>query len=166
MDSKKVIAVVSDSHGNFDALRQVVELHPEVDALLFLGDGMRDFEDLQALYPTIPMMGVPGNCDYDCMENHTKVYFCGGKKLLLTHGHFYNVKMGTEYLLATARAASAAAVLYGHTHWSVAVREPDGLWRINPGSIGYSRRYALITISGRNMDAQLCRLPEPEKKEE
>ena len=166
MSSKKVIAVVSDSHGNFDALRHVVEVNPNLDALLFLGDGYRDFEELQRLYPTLPMMGVPGNSEYDSNEQETKVYHCAGKKILLTHGHNYHVKLTMEYLLATERKVGVQAVLYGHTHWSSITQEPDGLWRVNPGSIGYSKRYALLTIDGDTIDAQLCRLPEPGEKNE
>lgn len=160
MKSKKTIAVVSDSHGNFDALHQVVQLHPELDALLFLGDGIRDFEDLQYLYPRIPMMGVPGNCDYDSTEKSMKIFHCAGKKLMLTHGHEYHVKISMAYLLSAARTEGVEAVLYGHTHWSSAERESDGLWRVNPGSIGYSKRYALLTINGDDIDVELCRLPD------
>lgn len=159
MLSQKVLAVVSDSHGNFRALHRVMELHPQVDGLLFLGDGMREFEDLQSLYPALPMIGVPGNCDYGYTGNHTKIYFCGSKKMMLTHGHFYHVKTGVEYLTDTARAAGAAAVLYGHTHRPVAEREADGLWRINPGSIGFSESYALMTVRGKEISVRLCELP-------
>ncbi len=157
MYSQKILAVVSDTHGNFNALQQVMERHPRLDALLFLGDGMREFEDIQSLYPAIPMMGVPGNCDYGYPDPHTKIYFCQGKKLMLTHGHFYQVKVGVEYLITAAAAAGAAAVLYGHTHRPVAQQEPNGLWRINPGSLGMSGSYGLLSV-GKKIEFQLCQL--------
>ena len=100
MGNKKVIAVVSDSHGNFDALHHVMEDNPDLSALLFLGDGYHDFEKLEREFPTIPMMGVPGNCDYDCDEPFTKIYHIDGKKLLLTHA--YEPKR--ESALAEAKA--------------------------------------------------------------
>ena len=40
-------------------------------------------------------------------------------------------------LLRDARAAGAAAALYGHTHEAVCALEEDGLWVMNPGSCGY-----------------------------
>ena len=165
MSQKKTIVVVSDSHGNYDALRHAVEDNPDLSALLFLGDGYHDFEKLEREFPAIPMMGVPGNCDYDCDEPFTKIYHIAGKKLMLTHGHNYQVKLTMDYLLAIARKHEAAAALYGHTHWSNVGQERDGLWRVNPGSISYSKRYALITIDGDEVTAELRQLSEPKKEE-
>lgn len=54
----------------------------------------------------------------------------------MTHGHCHGVKMGTGRLLADARVAQAAAVLYGHTHTPDCYQESDGLWVLNPGSCG------------------------------
>ena len=163
MSTKKIVAVVSDSHGNFDALHQVLEENPDLNALLFLGDGYHDFEKLEREFPTIPMMGVPGNCDYDCDEPVTKIFHIAGKKLMLTHGHNYQVKLTMDYLLAIARSHKADAVLYGHTHWSSVLQEKDGLWRVNPGSVGYSKRYALLTIDGDTITAELQYLSAPKK---
>lgn len=165
MSQKKTVAVVSDSHGNFDALHHVVEDNPDISALLFLGDGYHDFEKLEREFPAIPMMGVPGNSDYDCEEPFTKIYHIAGKKLMLTHGHNYQVKLTMDYLLAIARKHEVDAVLYGHTHWSSVLREADGLWRVNPGSVGYSKRYALLTIDGDEITAELCYLSQPKKDE-
>ena len=53
----RTLAVASDSHGSFDALEQILLENPKTDGFLFLGDGMREFEDLQGLYPNLPMVG-------------------------------------------------------------------------------------------------------------
>lgn len=158
MQREKLLLAVSDVHGNFDALHQVMLLHPQVDGVVFLGDGMREFEDIRSLYPRIPMMGVPGNCDYGCPDHHTKIYFWGGRKLMLTHGHYYHVKEGLDYLAQAAISAGAAVALYGHTHCQGECQR-DGVWCINPGSLGMSREYALLRLENQALSVQLCRLP-------
>ena len=57
------ILVLSDSHGCVDPMQQCVEL-VQPQAILHLGDCARDADRLGRLYPRIPLLGVPGNCDY------------------------------------------------------------------------------------------------------
>ena len=158
MGNRATAVVVSDSHGNFDALYRILQLHPKPDAVLFLGDGYNDFEDLQAVFPEIPMMGVPGNCDPDCTERDVKIYELAGKRILLTHGHLHYVKVAMGSLCKEALHENAHAALYGHTHNPVVFREPNGLLIMNPGSVKRGC-YGLLTIDGDTMGAQLCELP-------
>lgn len=152
---QRLLAVASDSHGNYNALEQLLMENPNIDGLLFLGDGMREFEDLQSVHPNLPMVGVPGNCDYSYREPHTRIYQDRELRIMLTHGHYYHVKSGLEYLLEAARASNVSAVLYGHTHQERAEREANGLWVINPGSLGFSRTYALLEVSQQGIQAEL-----------
>lgn len=154
----RLVAVASDSHGDFNALEQILEENPKADGFLFLGDGMREFEDFQHLHPELPMIGVPGNCDLAYRGPYTRIYQDHDLRLLLTHGHLHHVKQGLEYLLNAARAEGVAAVLYGHTHREQAYRETDGLWVVNPGSLGFSGTYALLEITTEKFQAKLCRL--------
>ena len=151
----KVLAVTSDSHGDYDALEQVLLDNPNIDGLLFLGDGMREFEDLQGLYPNLPMVGVPGNCDWSSRGPFTRIYQDRNLRLMLTHGHQYHVKSGLEYLLDAARDQDAAAVLFGHTHRELLQQEDDGLWVINPGSLGHSGTYVILEITEDGIRARL-----------
>ena len=151
----KVLAVTSDSHGDYDALEQVLLDNPNIDGLLFLGDGMREFEDLQNVHPELPMVGVPGNCDFWCRGPHTKMYQDKGLKLMLTHGHYYHVKTGLEYLLDAAKSSQVAAVLYGHTHREKIEQDSSGIWIINPGSLGFKKTYALMKISENSIQAEM-----------
>lgn len=64
----------------------------------------------------------------------------------MTHGHLHGVKMTRLRLLKDARAAGAAAALYGHTHSPDCHQEDDGLWVLNPGACGTS--VGLITTDG------------------
>lgn len=133
------ILVLSDSHAYSDFMRRCMDtLRP--DAVIHLGDYVSDGRELSRLYPRIPFYQVPGNCDsYRCDPGmmHTIVVNLSGVRLMLTHGHDYNVKAGIHKLLCQARKAGADAVLYGHTHAPDCHREKDGLWVLNPGSAGY-----------------------------
>ncbi len=151
---QRLLAVASDSHGNYNALEQLLMENPNINGLLFLGDGMREFEDLQSVHPNLPMVGVPGNCDYSYREPHTRVYQDGDLRIMLTHGHYYHVKDGLEYLLGAAKSSNVSAVLYGHTHREK-VEQEDGLWIVNPGSLGFSRTYALLEITPKGIQAEI-----------
>jgi len=151
----RILAVTSDSHGRYGALEQVLLDNPNIDGLLFLGDGMREFENLKNAYPNLPMVGVPGNCDYWYREPHTRFYQDRGIKLMLTHGHYYHVKTGLEYLIDAARESKADAVLYGHTHREKVEQQSDGLWVVNPGSLGFTKTYALLEITEDGIQVKL-----------
>ena len=45
------LLVFSDSHGMPLYMREALERHRTADAVIFLGDGMRDFEAMRALFP-------------------------------------------------------------------------------------------------------------------
>ena len=61
------ILVLSDSHGCVEPMEQCVErVQPQV--ILHLGDCVRDAQRLEERYPDIPLLGVPGNCDYGGLD--------------------------------------------------------------------------------------------------
>lgn len=133
------ILVLSDSHSCMEFMERCVE-RVRPDVLVHLGDYHRDGQKLHRLYPDIPFYQVPGNCDeygYADCGPATVVEKIGGVKLYMTHGHRHRVKSSVCALLRDARAAGAAAVLYGHTHIPDCHREEDGLWVLNPGTCGY-----------------------------
>lgn len=133
------ILVLSDSHASLSFMRCCVEA-VKPDAMIHLGDHYDDGEALRELYPHIPLVQVPGNCDrYRCPPHIPEILVTRvlGVELYLTHGHKHNVKMYTGKLLRDARACKVDAVLYGHTHEAECSREEDGLWVLNPGSCGY-----------------------------
>ena len=59
--------------------------------------------------------------------------------MFITHGHGYGISMGTERLEEEARYRKAEIVMFGHTHRPY-LREADGLWMVNPGSLSYPRQ--------------------------
>ena len=148
------LIVISDTHGRADAyIERVLRLHSDRDAVLFLGDGIRDFLglDLRNLF------AVRGNCDVYCPDDvpAERLLTFDGVRILMMHGHTHSVKSGTARLLAYARASGADVVLYGHTHEPIEryMRDSDeerGIYLFNPGSLGEPRgnapSYGVIEI--------------------
>lgn len=105
------------------------------DLILFLGDGIRDCQEIFNCYPHIPLRAVRGNCDFGANELDRDEFICDNKRIVMTHGHLYNVKLGYAGLVNMACCAGADAVLFGHTHRKF-YAVIDGLHVINPGSVG------------------------------
>lgn len=145
------ILLFSDSHGNEDNMIRAVERERPftLDAIVHLGDGWRDAEALHRLYPRIPLEQVPGNCDLGRFEERERVVFFGDCRVLLCHGHTLGVKSSLLRASYEARERGAQALLYGHTHIPH-IDYHDGLWLVNPGSIGDWRRpsYGVLTVEG------------------
>lgn len=138
MEALKIL-VMSDSHSGISFMRMAVKtLKP--DAIIHLGDYVRDGDVIAEECPNIPFYQVPGNCDLHWLNRslpEIQIRNIGGVKVYYTHGHRHGVKTYKENLYADARAADAQIVLYGHTHEADCHREPDGLWVLNPGSCGF-----------------------------
>lgn len=141
------LVIISDTHGKCSRIVEVLSRNPQYDALLFLGDGLRDF-DVDGLGGFV---GVCGNCDgISCFGNvmPTERMLCfDGVKILMTHGHKYSVKFGTEALAEYAACQNADVVLFGHTHAPLEKYIPSGIrlgntvtekpmYLFNPGSLG------------------------------
>jgi len=63
------LLVLSDSHGARDAIKRILNKEQNnVDAVIFLGDGLRDLEQALAFFPHLRVYSVAGNCDYGALE--------------------------------------------------------------------------------------------------
>ena len=143
------IIVISDTHGRPSIIEKIIEAQPTAKHLFFLGDVIKDIEDMPFMYPSHTFHIVSGNCDYGSTYKSADIAVVGGKKILFTHGHAYSVKSGKGRLSKWATAEKADIVLYGHTH--VAKTEyADGVLFVNPGSPTCPREgrssYAVIDI--------------------
>lgn len=137
--------IFSDAHGRTAGMTAAFRRQRRTpDAVLFLGDGVRDFSP--ADFPGSACFAVRGNCDLlvpsEVAEDEMILRF-EGHTLFLTHGHLYHAKYGTDRLIAHARAVGADIVLFGHTHRPTLERVPteEGgeIILFNPGSIGRDR---------------------------
>jgi putative phosphoesterase len=140
------IIVFSDSHGD-KANMETAILREGPDMLIFLGDGIADFKVLLKAFPGIEAYGVKGNCDLRSNERERLIIGAEDKKILMMHGHQYNVKLGMERFFFAALEAQADIALFGHTH-SPYNKEVRGIKILNPGSIGRGLKpsYGLIII--------------------
>lgn len=143
------ILVTSDSHGSAYALCRVAETEPDAEAMIFLGDGLRDLDGLCRRHPSLRVYSVRGNCDLAALEAGEGLAAFGGVLFFYSHGDRYGVKYSREQLAETAKARGADAALYGHTH-TAACERIEGVTVFNPGSVGQPRHgsasYGVITI--------------------
>lgn len=147
----KKLIVMSDTHGFSSTFRRVLEKEREADALIFLGDGLRDLETVAQLRPRLPVYSVQGNCDFACQEPMDGLAPFEGVLIYYTHGHLFGVKHGLEQLAQVAANRGADLALFGHTHMPCRERLGD-ITLFNPGSAGAPRdgwaSYGVITLPG------------------
>ena len=156
--SMKVI-VCADSHGAFAAAERLLEQNREAAAVIFLGDGAEEWEDLCAIYPQMPFYPVRGNCDWGSDWPAVRVVELGGHRLFCTHGHLYGVKSGDMGpLLRAAKAENCDIVLYGHTH-AARIEYREGRHLLNPGSLRDGGSYGVITIHDGQCEFSWKRVP-------
>ena len=97
------LLVLSDSHGRKNLMLKAVELHPEADAVIFLGDGEGDIDFLKEIYPDIKLYAVCGNCDFSSSLPLFLLEKFGGKTVYAGHGHNESVKYSLYGLKQKAR---------------------------------------------------------------
>ncbi len=154
------ILVFSDSHGRRGKIEEAVARQiKKPDAVIFLGDGLRDMTDAEI--GDIPIYAVRGNCDtmnmFTMDAPDEQCLILGDKRIFFTHGNRYGVKSTLASLINEAVKRDADIVLYGHTHESYereltsdneyAIKLKKPLYIMNPGSISTSPyRFGVITV--------------------
>ncbi len=151
------ILVISDVHGRRDAVERVLTQHPDAATVIFLGDGLRQVEDVADDHRSRAFIMVPGNCDFSATLPAARLEILGGKRFFITHGHKYNLKYGLYTIEMAARERQAAIVLFGHTHQPLE-EYVDGLYMLNPGSLGYEGSYGLVDVSPAGLVTRVMRL--------
>lgn len=148
------ILVISDTHKKLNNAINLIDRVTDLDLVIHLGDHYRDAEDLQAIYNELNFEYVAGNCDF-ASENGLKerLLEINGKKILLTHGHYYQVKYGYNLVAGLLEEKKVDVVLFGHTHLPVIEYIGDKII-MNPGSTSEPRRgnlpsYAILEIDER-----------------
>ena len=130
------------------------------DQIIFLGDGVRDAEAIEAEYPQIPIIILRGNCDWT-VDGHKEsaLFKLDGVRIFAAHGHRHNVKIDRDAFWNSVVCSGSVLGLYGHTHRAL-IEEADGRYLMNPGSIGdlSSPGYGLVTINGGKAACELRKL--------
>lgn len=134
------ILVVSDTHRKDENLRQVIKTHGPLDMLIHLGDA--EGSDIKIggwVNEGCELLMVLGNNDFFSNLDREKEVKIGRYRVLLTHGHYYNVSLGVERLEQEARDRQVDIAMFGHTHRPF-YEVHNGIIILNPGSLSYPRQ--------------------------
>ena len=134
-----------------------IEKEENINQIIHAGDVHSDVEDLQTLYPKIPIAFVKGNNDLwlrDVPEDRI-FEFCG-IRIFLTHGHNYGVKYSLAALLKKGREVGASLVIFGHTH-SALCETHSGITLFNPGSA--TRSYGVLEAKNGEFSLEIKKIP-------
>ena len=149
------IGVLSDSHGNVEALKKTFQMFEGVSGILHAGDILyhppRDtnFSDYRLIdcvnllnKQVTPIIAVKGNCDsevYDELlefdtDKSTTTYRFNDINIVINHGHL----LSDDAKIKLAKDLKARIFISGHTHIPV-LEEKEGVILLNPGSIARPR---------------------------
>ena len=134
------ILIVSDTHRKDDNLKKVLEEVKPIDMFIHLGDaeGSEQFIP-EWLNPECEVQMVRGNNDFFSDLDREREIRIGQYQVLLTHGHYYNVSLGTETIKREAVERKVDMVMFGHTH-RPCYDVKDDLVFLNPGSLSFPRQ--------------------------
>lgn len=148
------ILLVSDTHGNNEALDYLVKQYPNMDLYLHLGDSESDE------YSIYPFRSVRGNCDYFGDFQDSLIIPTPYGNMLAQHKPNPNPNI--------LRKNHIKIFVYGHTHMRKYADE-FGIITINPGAISFARdayyySYAILDINKEKVDVEFHTLDENNSK--
>ena len=152
------LLIVSDTHGRSDRLARLFEMHKNVDAVIFLGDGLSDLDRAKAESYNFTVFAVRGNCDAlggslltICARDELTFNF-EGVNFFALHGHTRQVKGTLTNAIYAANEKGADVLLFGHTHEPLLTYISNEEYNLNkpmyifnPGSLA-SYSYGLCEI--------------------
>ena len=134
------ILIVSDTHRRDENLRLVIERTAPLDMVIHLGDAEGSEDRIAGwLGENCPLQIVLGNNDFFSQLDREKEIMIGRYRVLLTHGHYYNVSLGAEQLREEAVARNCHIAMFGHTHRPYLDITPQ-ITVLNPGSLSFPRQ--------------------------
>ncbi len=150
--------IFSDSHKNFVPMQKAMEAEGNVRHIIHAGDVQSDVEDLEIVYPHLPIAAVKGNNDW-FVQNvpDDRVFELGGVRIFLTHGHNYGVKYSLQKLIQKAKEVSARIAIFGHTHIPLH-KEVDGVVLFNPGAA--AKGYGVLEVLDGEFSLSYKKLPD------
>ena len=154
----KKIIVVSDSHGNRQALDDLYGIFSESDIIIHLGDTSSDGGYIRKNFPDKTVV-INGNCDIMSVGEKEKIINCEGVNIFCCHGHAYSVKSTLSRLAKRAKELDCKLALYGHTHDALE-SEIDGVTLLNPGTLSrYSQKsYLYLVVNGDKFTQKIVRI--------
>jgi len=155
------IAVISDTHGSVkECINTLLHIN-NIDKVIHLGDNTNDAVEIASI-TQIETIFVKGNCDvYDHNTPEEMLIELNSKKILITHGHKYNVKSGLNNLYYRGKELGVDVVLFGHSHNPLIV-DYDNIIFFNPGSTTLPRACSKKSIGiievGEKIEAKLLKI--------
>ncbi len=168
------ILILSDTHGELDATREVIHEHSDADLMIDLGDIGFDLKELDGF------VIVKGNHDKATKLPREKVIEVMGHRILCTHGDMFEAEtieevfamktdkdcdimqlcMETLYrhIVRYAKKKQCDIVCFGHTH--IRIHEiRDGVTLVNPGSLlfgmdGNDKSYAIMKLERSSIEVE------------
>lgn len=152
------IAVVSDTHGNIEKTLDAIRTIENLELIIHLGDHVLDAREIEKQI-AIDTIYVKGNCDLEKEVYEEKILDLLGKKILITHGHNYDVKRGLNNIFYRGKELNVDVILFGHSHISL-IMESENILMLNPGSPDTPRNgkygsIGLLEISNNEIKSQI-----------
>lgn len=132
------VLIVSDTHRYLDNFHKAVKEAGSIDLLIHCGDLEGSEAEINQIV-SCPVEMVIGNNDFFSRLPKEKELSIGKYRVLLTHGHYYNVSMGYETIKKEAVNRGFDMVMFGHTHKPLVDIDKE-IVAINPGSLTYPRQ--------------------------
>ena len=142
----KKIVIMSDNHGQLEAIDRVKELEPDGDYFIHCGDS--------CAYDELFLAGficVRGNNDWSLRDlPEYAVFKCEDLTMIITHGTYYGYFERERYMMLDLEEHNGDILICGHTHMPM-IYEEDGKYLINPGSTTLprgkaNRSYAVMIL--------------------
>lgn len=125
------IGILGDTHKNIKSIDKAMDILKDCELIIHTGDNFCDSKYINREFKK-DIIGVVGNCDFDLAEDEI-ILELNEVKILITHGHRYNVKNGLASIKDKARQNEVQIVFFGHSHKAM-IEEEDGIVFVNPGS--------------------------------
>ena len=148
--------IIADTHGY--APKEILSEIDRADKLIFAGDGYTALYNWLSEDNRRKLIGVAGNCDYDCGAPTVATFRIEDVNIYLTHGHLHRVKYHYYGLLSAAQQERCSIAIYGHTH-SEDNTTIDGVTLFNPASYRYCGSYGYLTVDGSDYSLRTIELP-------
>jgi putative phosphoesterase len=135
------VIVTGNIKGNYENLLKVLKQTPEYDLHLDIGDIGLDIKQIDEHQ----IITVKGNNDVYLELSDELIIEQGVHRLLIIHGHQYDVKYGLNDLIEYAKQRSVDFCIFGHAQAATDFTK-DGIRFIAPGTLSdyQNNTYAII----------------------
>jgi len=139
------ILVLSDSHGYFSRIDDIIAKESPCDYIVHCGDGIADMANV-SMPRAVPVIRVAGNVDLYRDHSAERIEFIEieDNRIMIVHGDLFNVQNGFSSLRDEASRRGAGIVLFGHTHVPFYERGQTVLF--NPGTVSRGS-YGIVMLS-------------------